>query len=67
MNNFIFGISGYNVRGTEINGVLGLNQLKRLDKNIKYRNQNFNIFFKNINDNKYFVNLSYQVSQIMHL
>ena len=53
---FIFGVSGYNVRGTEINGVLGLNQLKRLDKNIKFRNRNFNFFLKNINENKYFVN-----------
>ncbi len=45
---FIFPYSGYNFRNNEIGAVLGLNQLKRLDKNIRLRNLNFKYFLKNI-------------------
>ena len=50
---FIFLYSGYNLRNTEIGGVLGLNQLKRLNKNIKKRNNNLKYFLKLL-DNKLF-------------
>lgn len=42
---------GYNFRNNELNAVLGINQLKRLDKNNLKRNENLNIFLKNLNDN----------------
>ena len=41
---FIFLYKGFNFRNNEIGGILGLNQIKRLDKNIKKRNSNFEIF-----------------------
>jgi CDP-6-deoxy-D-xylo-4-hexulose-3-dehydrase len=41
---FIFQYTGYNLRNTEIGAVIGISQLKRLDKNIKLRNRNFNFF-----------------------
>jgi CDP-6-deoxy-D-xylo-4-hexulose-3-dehydrase len=41
---FIFSNIGFNFRNNEIGAVLGLNQLKRLDQNIKLRNRNFNFF-----------------------
>ena len=36
---FIFTVPGYNMRSTELNAVIGLNQLKRLDKNIEVRKE----------------------------
>jgi CDP-6-deoxy-D-xylo-4-hexulose-3-dehydrase len=51
---FIFGICGYNVRSTEINAVLGIHQIKRLNKNIKLRNNNFIYFLKSIDKEKYY-------------
>lgn len=53
---FIFSYPAYNVRSTEINAVLGINQLKKLNKNIKKRNINFNFFLENLNNEKYFTN-----------
>ena len=38
---FIFFENGFNMRSTELNAVLGLNQLKKLDKNISLRNRNY--------------------------
>ncbi len=53
---FIFLYSGYNMRNTEIGGVLGINQLKRLDKNIKRRNQNLEYFLKLLDKKIYYTN-----------
>jgi CDP-6-deoxy-D-xylo-4-hexulose-3-dehydrase len=50
---FIFLYPGYNMRNTEIGAVLGISQLKRLDKNNEKRNKNFLFFLKNLS-NKYF-------------
>ena len=48
---FIFMYPGYNFRNNEISAVIGLNQLKRIDKNNKLRNNNFYYFIKNLNPN----------------
>ena len=53
---FIFLYPGYNLRNNEIGAVLGINQLKRLNKNIKLRNRNFLFFLKNLNFEKYYTN-----------
>ena len=55
---FIFSLPSYNVRSTEINAVLGINQLKNLDQNIKKRNLNFELFLKNLDKTKYFTNFN---------
>ena len=51
---FIFAYPGYNVRSTEINAIIGLSQLKSLDKNIKKRNLNHKIFLDRIDSKKFF-------------
>ena len=51
--NFTFLLPGFNVRSTEINAVLGLEQLKDLDTRIKIRNDNFNQFCDLIDKSKY--------------
>jgi len=56
--NFIFLIPGFNMRNTEIGAVLGINQLKRLNHNIKIRKQNFKLFLSKLDPSKYFVDYS---------
>ena len=50
---FIFLYPAYNVRNTEIPAVIGINQLKNLNKNNKIRTKNFITFLKNINQKYY--------------
>ena len=50
---FIFLYPAYNVRNTEIPAVIGLNQLKRLDKNNALRTKNFIYFLNNLNSDNY--------------
>ena len=50
---FIFLYPAYNFRNNEINAVIGLNQLKSLDKNNKIRRKNLLIFLHNLDPKKY--------------
>ena len=50
---FIFLHPGYNFRNNEVGAVIGMNQLKSLDKNNKKRKENFNLFLNLIDKNKY--------------
>ena len=51
---FIFMYPAFNVRNNEIGGILGLSQLKRLNKNILKRNSNFRFFLQKIDKNAFF-------------
>jgi CDP-6-deoxy-D-xylo-4-hexulose-3-dehydrase len=50
---FIFAFPAYNMRGTEIGGILGRSQLKRLDRNVERRNQNLIRFLDRIDGRRY--------------
>ena len=50
---FIVAYPAYNVRNTEIGGILGRSQLKRLDQNIARRNKNLRRFLYLIDSGKY--------------
>jgi CDP-6-deoxy-D-xylo-4-hexulose-3-dehydrase len=50
---FIFAYPAYNMRNTEIGGILGRSQLKRLDANVKRRTANLHRFLKQIDSRKY--------------
>ena len=50
---FIFLYPAYNLRNTEIPAVIGLNQLKRLNKNNKLRTKNFKIFLNHLSKSYY--------------
>ena len=50
---FIFMSIGHNMRPTEINGILGIEQLTKLSHNIEVRNSNFKIFLSNLDSNLY--------------
>ena len=51
---FIFLYPTLNFRNNEIGAVFGLNQLKSLDINNKYRTKNFQLFIRNLDKKKYF-------------
>lgn len=51
---FLFLVPGYNMRSTELNAVIGLNQIKRLDANNQRRVENFKLFLENLDPEKYF-------------
>jgi len=53
---FTFAVPGYNVRSSEMNAVLGLSQLKRLDENIKVRSDNLNMWLENLSPEKFQTN-----------
>lgn len=50
---FIFAFPAYNTRNTEIGGIMGRSQLKRLDFNVKRRTENLLRFLRQIDRNKY--------------
>jgi CDP-4-dehydro-6-deoxyglucose reductase, E1 len=50
---FIFAFPAYNVRNTELGGILGRSQLKRLDANVKKRNEQLFYFLDKINPQNY--------------
>ena len=50
---FIFAFPAYNVRGTELNAVIGRNQLKRLDDNNAIRTRNLKLFLNGLDPSKY--------------
>jgi CDP-6-deoxy-D-xylo-4-hexulose-3-dehydrase len=50
---FIFAYAAYNTRNTEIGGLIGRSQLKRLDKVVERRTENLHRFLRQIDSNKY--------------
>jgi len=54
---FIFLRPSHNFRSTELNAVLGLSQLKKLDKNNKNRIDNYYYFMNRLNKSKYFTDI----------
>lgn len=50
---FIFAFPAYNVRNTEIGGIMGRSQLKRLDASVERRNHNLKRFLGRIDPKKY--------------
>jgi CDP-6-deoxy-D-xylo-4-hexulose-3-dehydrase len=59
---FIFKYAAHNMRPTELQGILGLSQLKRLDAHNKKRTRNFSYFIKNLDSNKYYTDLKLEGS-----
>jgi CDP-6-deoxy-D-xylo-4-hexulose-3-dehydrase len=52
---FLFLTDGYNFRNTELNAVLGIEQLKRLDGHIDIRRKNFDSFIKRLNPEHFYI------------
>jgi CDP-6-deoxy-D-xylo-4-hexulose-3-dehydrase len=54
---FIFIRPSHNFRSTEINAVIGLSQLNKLDRNNDIRIRNFNYFISKLDSNKYITDI----------
>ena len=50
---FTFAVPGFNMRSTELNAVLGLEQMKRIDSNIEKRKKNLEIWLHHLDSSKY--------------
>ena len=50
---FTFAVPGFNMRSTELNAVLGIEQLKRLDYNIQRRQENLRVWVSCLDPIKY--------------
>lgn len=59
---FIFSVPGFNMRSTELNAVIGLNQLKRLDENNKRRMEHFEYFLRHLDSGKYYTDFDVEGS-----
>ena len=57
-SDFIFFTEGFNLRNNELSAVIGIEQLKRLNKNIKVRNDNHKLFLKNLRKDIFFTNFN---------
>lgn len=55
---FLFAVPGYNMRSTELNAVMGLSQLPRLNANNAKRVENFKLFVNNLDSKKYFTDFN---------
>lgn len=52
---FTFAVAGFNMRSTELNAVLGIEQMKRIDDNVAIRKRNLRHWLSNLNQDKYHV------------
>jgi CDP-6-deoxy-D-xylo-4-hexulose-3-dehydrase len=59
---FIFAYPAYNVRNTEIGGIMGRSQLKRIDRIVERRTENLKMFLGQINPSKYFTDFKLEGS-----
>ena len=55
---FTFALPGFNFRSTELNAVLGLGQMRKLDSNIQIRKNNLGRWLKKLDSNKYFTDFA---------
>ena len=55
---FIFSAPAYNMRSTEINAVMALSQLPRLDKNNTLRAKNLKLFLDHLDGKKYYTDFN---------
>jgi len=50
---FTFVVPGFNMRSTEMNAVLGIEQMKRIDYNVEKRKHNLDVWLNNLDGNKF--------------
>jgi CDP-6-deoxy-D-xylo-4-hexulose-3-dehydrase len=57
---FTFAVAGFNMRSTELNAVLGIEQMKRIDYNINRRVGNLKTWLDNLNSSKFMTSFTTQ-------
>jgi CDP-6-deoxy-D-xylo-4-hexulose-3-dehydrase len=51
---FTFAVAGFNMRSTELNAVLGIEQMKRIDYYVEKRKHNLSVWLQHLNKEKYY-------------
>jgi CDP-6-deoxy-D-xylo-4-hexulose-3-dehydrase len=51
---FTFAVAGFNMRSTEINAVLGIEQMNRIDSNVDKRRHNFKVWLDNLDNHRFY-------------
>lgn len=51
---FTFAVAGFNMRSTELNAVLGIEQMNRIDSYVEKRKHNLSVWLQNLDSRKYF-------------
>jgi CDP-6-deoxy-D-xylo-4-hexulose-3-dehydrase len=51
---FTFAVAGFNMRSTELNAVLGIEQMNRIDSYVEKRKHNLSVWLQNLDSKKYF-------------
>jgi CDP-6-deoxy-D-xylo-4-hexulose-3-dehydrase len=59
---FIFAYGSHNMRPNELNGILGISQIKRLDANIIKRTKNFRFFLNALDSKKFYTEFQFEGS-----
>lgn len=59
---FIFAYASHNMRPNELNGIMGLSQIERLDSNVTKRTLNFSIFLNALDPAKFHTELLFEGS-----
>ena len=59
---FTFAVAGFNMRSTEINAVLGIEQMKRIDYNIQKRTENLYTWINNLDKSKFILDFNHKGS-----
>ena len=59
---FTFAVAGFNMRSTEINAVLGIEQMKRIDYNIARRTENLNVWLSWLDSSKFYLDFDVEGS-----
>jgi len=57
---FTFAVAGFNMRSTELNAVLGIEQMKRIDYNINKRVENLKTWLDHLNSSKFMTSFTTQ-------
>jgi len=60
---YTFYIPGFNLRSTDLQAVIGLQQLKKLNNIIKKRNENYNRYLKNLKGKTWIPNINEYVTE----
>jgi CDP-6-deoxy-D-xylo-4-hexulose-3-dehydrase len=56
---FTFLCNGYNVRNTDLNAVLGISQMSRLEQSVRVRERNFRLYLDELDSEKYHTDFAY--------
>jgi CDP-6-deoxy-D-xylo-4-hexulose-3-dehydrase len=55
---FTFAVAGFNMRSTELNAVLGIEQMNRIDSYVEKRKHNLSVWLQNLDKHKFYTDFN---------